>query len=70
VRRAQAMWSASPAASSQVAIALTLKHFSLRLNAVASGGTRRGAVHLLEQVIPSEDLARAEPQRSPRGSLS
>ena len=43
VRRAQAMWSASPAASSQMAIALTLKLFSLRLNAVAFGGTRSAA---------------------------
>ena len=30
VRRAQAMWSASPAVSSQTALAVTLKHFSLR----------------------------------------
>jgi len=37
------MWSASPAVSSQVAMALTLKLFSLRLNAVASGGTRSAA---------------------------
>ena len=38
-----AMCSASVAPSSHWAIALTLKHFSLRLNAVASGGTRSAA---------------------------